>query len=74
MLRIVQLLGLFLILCLSVACSNSEDADTSESQTDKIAQEAIDSIKTPIDQTKVAVEALNIRNETVEGATEKVQE
>lgn len=74
MFKKVQLLGLLFVLSLVPACSDSENENTIEKQTDKIAQEAVDSIKTPIEQSKVAVEALNKRNEAVNNSTEKVEE
>ena len=74
MLKIVRLFSLLLALSLIVACSDSESDSAVKKQTDRVAQEAIDSIKTPIEQSKVVVEALNIRNDAVKGATEKVQE
>lgn len=56
------------------SCSSSEDSekDTIKMKTDKVAQEAIDHIKTPIDQAEKAVEAANktIKESFPEGTKE----
>lgn len=59
------------ILLLTFSCSNSEDSNEKgvikETQ-DKIAQEAINYIKVPLDQAKVAAELANERTHQIEEA------
>ena len=77
MVTTLRLLCVFLTLLLLCSCSNSEDSEDKNSikeQTDKVAQEAVEYIQTPIDQAKLAVEKLNIRNEAVEKSVEKNKE
>ncbi|MBW2683105.1 MAG: hypothetical protein JRC69_06025 [Deltaproteobacteria bacterium] len=63
----------FLILS---SCSSSEDQEKQtgiEQTTEKIAQEAIDYIKTPIDQAKMAKELSESHNRMVEDAVKQQQ-
>ncbi len=66
------LLLLFCFLLLS-SCSSSEEPEKRgviEQTTDKIAQKAISSIKTPIEQAKLAREIQESHNRDIEAAVE----
>lgn len=67
------LLFIFLTFVLS-SCSSSEEQEEKgviEQTTDAISQEAIDRIKTPIDQAKLAKELMENHNRTVEEAVKQ---
>ena len=69
------LLPLLFILLLS-GCSNSEDQENSgdiEQATEKVAQKAIDYIKTPIEQAKLAKEVQESHNKMIEDAVKQQQ-
>ena len=66
-----------IMICFALAaCSGSEEPDgqskIKETQ-EKIAAEAVESIKTPIDQAKLARQLTEQHNQTVEGKIENQQ-
>ncbi|MGL1932222.1 MAG: hypothetical protein OCC45_10730 [Desulfotalea sp.] len=60
--KLINLVGLVLMMYLLCSCSDSENNNEKgiiETQTDKVAQEAVDSIKIPINSAQSAVDAMN---------------
>jgi len=73
----MRLAAIVLMLMLAIAgCSNSDESGEksklAETQ-EKIANEAVEAIKTPIDQAKLAKELTEQHNQQVEGQIEKQQ-
>jgi hypothetical protein len=69
-----QTLVFALIVVVLSSCSNSEEKEKTgaiEQTTDKIAQEAVETIKKPIEQARMAKELVEIQNRSVEKAVEQ---
>lgn len=73
MLTLRQAISFTLIVLMLAACSSPDEKDKApaqENSTDKIAQEAIMAIKTPIENAKLAKELIEQHNAAVEKSAE----
>jgi len=72
--KLRELLLSVVCLLMLLSCSSSDDKEETgiiEKTTDKIAQDAIRSIKTPIEQAKLAKEIQDKHNQRVQEAIDK---
>lgn len=72
--KLRELLLSVVCLLMLLSCSSSDDQEETgiiEKTTDKIAQDAIKSIKTPIEQAKLAKEIQDKHNRNVQEAIDK---